>query len=73
MVLDIKMDQTTALLGTGTAGTILAVAMLVYKTLNHKRCRSKCCGWSGEISVDIENSTPPNEKQNGATAPKITT
>lgn len=68
------MDQNVILAGTGTAGTILAIAMFVYKTVNHKRCRSRCCGWNGEVSIDIDSgaSTPPSEKAFiGATAPKI--
>jgi len=53
------MDQQTALLSTGTGGTILGVLVLLYRTFNHKRCRSKCCGQDLDLSLDIENTTPP--------------
>lgn len=50
----------TALSGTGLAGTLLTVGMLIYKTLNHKRCRSNCCGRNLVMSMDVENTTPPD-------------
>jgi hypothetical protein len=37
-------------------GTILAV-------INHKRIRSNCFGKKLEISIDVENTTPPKEKE----------
>ena len=55
------MDQQTALLSTGTGGTILGVLLLLYRTFNHKRCRSKCCGQDLDLSLDIENTTPPHQ------------
>jgi hypothetical protein len=69
------MDAQTALLGTGTGGTLLGLAVLLYKFLNHKRCRSRCCGWNGEMGLDIDSSasTPPNEKSfivDGAKTPE---
>ena len=27
--------------------------------INHKRVRSTCCGSHGEVSLDIENTSPP--------------
>jgi hypothetical protein len=56
------MDTNTALLGTGTGGTIIGVLLLLYKTFNHKRCRSRCCGNDMDLSLDIENTTPPAER-----------
>ena len=56
------MEVNTALLGTGTSGTILGVLLLLYKTFNHKRCRSRCCGNDMDLSLDIENTTPPAER-----------
>jgi hypothetical protein len=53
------MDQTTALLGTGTAGTIVGILVLVYKAINHKRLRSSCCGKTAEVSFDVGQITPP--------------
>jgi hypothetical protein len=55
------MDQNLALLSTGTGGTIFAVLLFLYKTCNHKRLRSKCCGVPIDFSVDVENTTPPPE------------
>lgn len=56
------MDQNTALLSTGTGGTILGVLLYIYTHFNHKRIRSKCCGQDLDMSLDIENTTPPAEK-----------
>lgn len=53
------MDTNIALLSTGTGGTILGVLFLIYRTFNHKRCRSRCCGQDLDLSLDIENTTPP--------------
>jgi hypothetical protein len=55
------MDTNIALLSTGTGGTILGVLFLMYRTFNHKRCRSKCCGQDLDLSLDIENTTPPRQ------------
>jgi hypothetical protein len=49
------MEQTTALLGTGTAGTILGVVYLLYKAFNHKRLRSSCCGKTTEVSFEVDD------------------
>lgn len=56
------MDTNSALLSTGTGGTILGVLILLYRTFNHKRCRSKCCGREADLSFDIENTTPPQDR-----------
>lgn len=48
------MEQTTALLSTGTAGTILGVLYVIYKTFNHKRFRSSCCGKTTEVSFEVD-------------------
>lgn len=53
------MDTNIALLSTGTGGTVLGVLFLIYRTFNHKRCRSRCCGQNLDLSLDIENTTPP--------------
>jgi hypothetical protein len=37
-------------------GSIIAV-------INHKRIRSNCCGAKTEVSLDIENTTPPKEEK----------
>jgi len=53
------MDTNMALLSSGTGGTLLMVLLYLYKTLNHRRCRSKCCGRDLDMSLDIEETTPP--------------
>jgi len=54
----------TALLSTGTGGTLLGVLYMIYRTLNHKKCRSNCFGKKLELSIDIENTSPTFEKEN---------
>ena len=52
----------TALMSTGTGGTILGVLVLLYKTFNHRRCRSRCCGKEMDMSFDVEETTPPRDR-----------
>jgi hypothetical protein len=40
----------------GIGATIVFILGILYKFLDHKRLRSRCCGWSA--SVDIEDVTP---------------
>jgi len=55
------MDTNSALLSTTTATTIFGVVVMIYRAVNHKRLRSSCCGHKMEMSVDVENTTPPPE------------
>jgi hypothetical protein len=57
------MDTNMALLSTGTGGTLLGILYMLYRTLNHKRCRSNCLGRNLELSIDIENTTPPSQSK----------
>ena len=41
---------------------IVSVGGTIIALINHKRLRSKCCGRNMEVSVDIENTTPPKIK-----------
>jgi hypothetical protein len=43
----------------GIAGLLSLVIGIIIK-LNHKRCRSNCCGKKMEVTVDVEETTPPN-------------
>lgn len=45
--------------GGGIVSVISLVIGIVIK-LNHKRCRSNCCGKRMEVAVDVEETTPPN-------------
>jgi hypothetical protein len=40
----------------GIGATVVLILGMLYKFLDHKRLRSRCCGWSA--SVDIEDVTP---------------
>lgn len=44
-----------------TAYTAIAISVLttILGIVNHKRVRSTCCGKKGEVSLDIEQTTPP--------------
>jgi hypothetical protein len=43
----------------GVGATVVLILGILYKFLDHKRLRSRCCGWSA--SVDIEDVTPKVE------------
>ena len=36
--------------------SIVGIALLVYKCVNHKEIRSKCCGREATISLDISDT-----------------
>ena len=36
----------------------IAVGSVIFGVINHKRIRSNCCGHRGEISLDVENTSP---------------
>jgi hypothetical protein len=38
---------------------LISSASIVLGIINHKRIRSTCCGHRGEVSIDVENTTPP--------------
>jgi len=54
-------DIQTALLGTGTSGTILTILYFLYKTFNGKRLHSKCCNKDMDMEFQVENITPPDK------------
>ena len=47
-----------------TAYVAIAISVLttIIGIVNHKRVRSTCCGKKGEVSLDIEATTPPDMK-----------
>jgi hypothetical protein len=52
------MDETDYFgLGGGILGVISVMIGIVIK-LNHKRCRSHCCGRDVVVAVDVEETTP---------------
>ena len=52
------MDNTTAGV-LGAVGLAISVAGTILAVINHKRVRSKCCGKNLEVSLDVDNTTPP--------------
>ena len=49
----------------GVAGIVSLVVVViekVYQLLNHKRIRSNCCGMKGELSLDIDSTTPEDKR-----------
>jgi len=63
------------------ASIVISVAASVIGVINHKRIRSSCCGRKTEVSLDIENTTPPTAHDSrpgfpaaseGSTAPTVT-
>jgi hypothetical protein len=57
------MDNTqmTALMSTGTGGTIITMVYFFYKTFIGKKCRSRCCGQDIEMGMVVEEMTPSNQ------------
>ena len=51
------MDTPTIFTG-GSVGVALSCIVWILYRVNHKRCRSRCCGRNVEVSVDVENTTP---------------
>jgi hypothetical protein len=43
-------------------GLAVSVITAIVGAINHKRIRSNCLGAKGEISIDIENTTPVNSE-----------
>ena len=43
-------------------GLAVSILTAVIGAINHKRIRSNCLGAKGEISIDIENTTPVEPK-----------
>ena len=52
--------QMTALMGTGTGGTIITILYFFYKTFVGKKCRSRCCDHDIEMGMAVEEMTPPH-------------
>ena len=45
----------------GIGASVIAVAVIIYNALNHKRVKSTCCGRMWSASVDVEDTTPKVE------------
>lgn len=55
------MDTPTIFTG-GSVGVALSCIVWILYRVNHKRCRSSCCGRNVEVSVDVENTTPREQE-----------
>jgi len=53
------MDLTNAGGIAGLVSLVIVIVDRVVQLVNHKRIRSNCCGRVGEVSLAIENTTPP--------------
>lgn len=54
------MSDTTSILS--YIGVALGVGSTLLATINHRRVRSSCCGIKTDVSIDIEDTTPPGKK-----------
>ena len=50
-------SNTTAVVG--YVSILLSVGTIIFGAVNHKRVRSNCCGHKVNVSLDVENTTPP--------------
>jgi hypothetical protein len=57
------MDTNTALLSTGTSGTIITILYFLYKACNNKRMHSRCCGQDVDLEFQVQEMTPPERGQ----------
>jgi len=39
-------------------GLVISIGSIVIGYINHRRIRSTCCGHNGDVSIDIESTTP---------------
>jgi hypothetical protein len=47
----------------GTSIMIMGIVYKIYTALNHRRLRSNCCGKILVAEIDIDNTTPKEEKE----------
>jgi hypothetical protein len=55
------MDTNTALLSSGTGGTLLMVLLYLYKNAVGKKIRSKCCERDVEVGFSVEDMSPKTD------------
>lgn len=56
--------------GTAAFGTVLGAIVFVLRRVNHRRCRSRCCGFVGEAELDI-GLTPSAAREMAAAATAV--
>jgi len=48
--------------------SILSIAFAIFKYINHRTIRSKCCGHTGEVGIDVD--TPKDTEKDTAVVVK---
>jgi hypothetical protein len=43
----------------GILALVISVGVSIFGVVNHKRVKSNCCGKKGEVSLDVDTTTPP--------------
>jgi len=38
----------------------ISIGSIILGIINHRRIRSNCCGNVGEVSLDVDRTTPPS-------------
>ena len=66
------MDYSTIGGIAGLVSLAIVITERLVRLINHKRVKSKCCGRVAEVSLDIDNITPPSERPLIGTAGLIT-
>jgi hypothetical protein len=58
------MDATTmSQIGlSGGVISILSIAFAIFKYINHRTIRSRCCGVSGEMGIDVDTPKDTSSK-----------
>lgn len=56
------MDSTTSS-ALAIGSLIVSLGGSILAVINHRRIRSNCCGTKTEVSLDIEATTSPKEKE----------
>ena len=47
----------------GIFGFIFSAAGMIYAAINHKRIRCRCCGKDVDVSVDVDSTVAPVDKE----------
>jgi len=55
------MDNPETYISSGLTGGIIAIIYVSYKILKHSSCRSKCCGQTTELQIDLEKGLLQNK------------
>jgi len=57
--------------GVGTAFTVLAgIGYKIFRAVNHKQCKSKCCGKEMDMSLAIDEMPPTTTENPMKSKPK---